>query len=342
MRTWWSATVRLNCEPRTMMSDSFRWIGAAARVGRNFFYNLFDSPVLTLTYHRVSTLQADPQLLAVTPEHFRVQLEFLKEKFPVIRFEDNWSGISRASVAITFDDGYADNVLEALPILEELEVHATFFICSGAVGSRNEFWSDELERIIMGDWDFPESFELSETRFRGTWPTATIGERNVFYGLMLEAMKEADVAGRNSWIRRLRQWAQAGEEGREVNRPMTVEELGLLGRSGWAAVGSHTVTHTPLSSLPIAEQRREIEESKRQLESWLGKEVKVFSYPFGQRGDYTGETVNLCRKAGFVKAAANFPGQTHRWTDPYQIPRLVVRDWPLDIFIKNLRRFWVV
>jgi peptidoglycan/xylan/chitin deacetylase (PgdA/CDA1 family) len=304
--------------------------------------NLLDPPVLVLTYHRVAKMQTDPQLLAVTPGNFRAHLQLLKKKFPVVRFEDDWTHITKPAVAITFDDGYADNEVAALPILEELEIPATFFVSTGTIGTAHEFWSDEVERIILGEWTFPERFELDDSRFKRTWPTATVGERHVFYREMLAAMKEVDAMRRNSWIRQLRQWARAGEEGREFNRAMTIKELELLGRSSWATVGAHTVTHTPLSSLPVAEQRREIEDSKRDLESWLGREVTVFSYPFGQRCDYTPESVDLCREAGFIKAAANFPGQAHRWTDPYQIPRLVVRNWSLDIFIKHLRRFWVV
>jgi peptidoglycan/xylan/chitin deacetylase (PgdA/CDA1 family) len=324
------------------MAGVLRWPLTFARVARNLISNLLDPPVLVLTYHRVAKMQTDPQLLAVTPGNFRAHLQLLKKKFPVVRFEDDWTHITKPAVAITFDDGYADNEVAALPILEELEIPATFFVSTGTIGTAHEFWSDEVERIILGEWTFPERFELDDSRFKRTWPTATVGERHVFYREMLAAMKEVDAMRRNSWIRQLRQWARAGEEGREFNRAMTIKELELLGRSSWATVGAHTVTHTPLSSLPVAEQRREIEDSKRDLESWLGREVTVFSYPFGQRCDYTPESVDLCREAGFIKAAANFPGQAHRWTDPYQIPRLVVRNWPLDIFIKHLRRFWVV
>ena len=42
---------------------------------------------------------------------------------------------------------------------------------------------------------------------------------------------------------------------------------------------------------------------------------------------------------GFTKAAANFPGQAHSWTDPYQIPRHLVRNWPLATFVTKLSGF---
>lgn len=324
------------------MHSALRFPITLTRVMRNVLVNLLDPPVLVLTYHRVTRLQSDPQLLAVTPEHFRVHLQFLKNKFPIIRFEDDWSNVKNASVAITFDDGYADNALGALPILEETGVPATFFISTGAIGTDQEFWWDELERIFLGEWAFPERFELDDSRFGRTWPTGTVAERHVLFEALLRLMKEVDALKREHWLMQLRRWAGAGKEWREFNRAMTVEELQRLCQSRLATIGAHAITHTPLSSLPAAEQRKEIEGSKKQLESWLGREIRVFSYPFGSRRDYTQETVDLCREVGFAKAAANFPGQTHRWTDPYQIPRLVVRNWPVEVFAKHLRKFWIV
>jgi len=324
------------------MRSVFHWPGTIVRVAGNILFNLLDPPVLVLTYHRVRVSQPDPQLLAVTPDYFRDHLQVLKNRFPVVSFEDDWSHIKRSAVAVTFDDGYADNVLEALPILEETGVPATFFVSTGAIGTDQEFWWDELERILLGEWAFPARFELEDSLFGRTWPTGTAAERHALYTALLLLMKKVEAVRRGSWLTQLRHWVRAGEEGREINRAMTANELRLLAQSNWATIGAHAVTHTPLSSLPVEEQRKEIEGSKKQLESWLGREVRVFSYPFGHRCDYTQETTALCKDAGFVKAAANFPGQAHRWTDPFQIPRLVVQNWPAEVFIKRLKRFWIV
>ena len=156
-------------------------------------------------------------------------------------------------------------------------------------------------------------------------------------------MKQLDSKDRDRWLMQLRQWTQAGHEGREAYRhPMTVNELRRMAQSTWVTIGAHTTTNTPLSSLPVAAQREEIAGSKRQMESWLGREITVFSYPFGCKGDYTRESVKLCREAGFVKAAANFPGQAHRWTDPYQIPRQLIRNWQRETFGQKLKSFWVL
>jgi peptidoglycan/xylan/chitin deacetylase (PgdA/CDA1 family) len=313
-----------------------------ARKSRNRLFNCIDPPVVILIYHRVTTLPSDPQLLAVTPDNFRAQLRYLKQSYPVVRFEDDWSVLTEPAVAITFDDGYADNALEALPILEEVGAPATFFVSTGNIGTRREFWWDELERIILGGWTFPETFALKDNRFGQTWPTAALYERQALYQEILPLVKELDSANREKWLMQLRQWAQAGEEGREGYRAMTVDELRRLAGSSRVTIGAHTVTHTPLSSLSSAAQQEEIRASKRQLESWLGQGIRVFSYPFGDHNDYTRASRKLCAEAHFVKAAANFPGQAHNWTDPFQLPRQLVRNWPVELFAEKLRGFWTL
>ena len=194
--------------------------------------------------------------------------------------------------------------------------------------------------LILGGESLPSSFTLNDGRFGKTWPTGTDPERQEFYHEIVRLMNNADPERRNIWLTQLRDWAQCEEKSADTHRAMTVDELRLLAASRWVTIGAHTVTHTRLSSLPPDAQREEIATSKRQLEEWLGREITVFSYPFGRRSHYTKESVQLCREAGFTKAAANFPGQAHRWTDPYRIPRHLVRNWPVEVFAEKLRGFW--
>jgi peptidoglycan/xylan/chitin deacetylase (PgdA/CDA1 family) len=127
--------------------------------------------------------------------------------------------------------------------------------------------------------------------------------------------------------------------GREQNRSLSHAELITLANSCWATIGAHTATHTPLSILSEEQQREEIVSSKRTLETLLNKGVAVFSYPFGRKKDYNSASIRICREAGFKKSAANFPGQAHRWTDSYQIPRQLVRNWDAATFADAMKRF---
>ena len=302
--------------------------------------NRIDPPVIVLVYHRVTRLASDPEMLAVTPDNFRAQMRHLKETVPLVRFEEEWTKVARPAVAITFDDGYADNALEALPILEEVGAPATFFVSTGSIGTSLEFWWHELERIILEKQSLPPGFTLEDGSCCRNWPTGSLGERQAFYQGIVRLMNDADAGSRNNWLKQLRSWAGTEEEDTDTHRAMTVDELHLLAGSRLVTIGAHTVTHSRLSSLSPEAQQEEITASKRQLEKWLGREISAFSYPFGRRSDYTKDSVALCRQAGFARAAANFPGQSHRWTDPYQIPRHLVRNWPVETFALKLREFW--
>ena len=117
------------------------------RVCRNAAANCFGQPVVVLTYHRVAVLRDDPEQLAVSPDRFRRQLEFLRSNYPILRFDEPWGKPERMSFVITFDDGYADNLTAALPILREFDCPAAFFICTLRPDELRELAADPLAAI---------------------------------------------------------------------------------------------------------------------------------------------------------------------------------------------------
>ena len=310
----------------------------AARSTRARVLNPLDPPLVILLYHRVCELGSDPHRLAVPPAIFRAQIERLRARMPVVRLDRPWPPRPGPVAAVTFDDGYADNLEQALPILESLEVPATFFITTGNVESGREFWWDELDRLVL-EGARPARFTLEDREQGGAWPSATDDERARLLGDLHAAMKRIDAARRERWFAQLRAWAGAQADTRPSHRPLRVEDVRRLAASPWATVGAHTVTHTRLASLAAEQQRAEITGSKQRLEHWLGREVTLFSFPFGERRDFTATSVQLCRAAGFLRTATNVPGTCHRWTDPQRLPRHVVRDWPADEFERRLGHF---
>lgn len=303
--------------------------------------NRFDTPVVVLIYHRVTTLLTDPQLLAVSPENFRRQMGFLRDNYPVLRFEEDWSQVREPSVVITFDDGYADNALEAVPILEEVGVPATFFVSSGYVGSNREFWWDDLERLILLPPDLPQKFTTTATGRSMTWDLSSQAHREKMYSETHRQMMKVTPEVRERWLTDLHLWAGVPAEARESHRAVTVEELRRLSARPMATVGAHTVSHAPLSSLASEEQFKEISSSRLSLESWIGGKVETFSYPFGRKADYNRHSLSACRRLGFARVASNFPGQAHRWTSPYEVPRNLVRNWPVEVFAQRMKDFLI-
>ncbi len=309
---------------------------------------------IILLYHRVTRLATDPQLLAVSPEHFAEHLELLKRIARPMRLGEM---VSRArhgedlngAVAITFDDGYADNLLEAGPILKAADVPATVFVAAGGIDSTREFFWDELDRILLQPGGLPEKLrvEVGEVRYetnmgaavnysREEWerfrhwnvtmednPTA----RQRVYREVCGLIHQMTSAQREIALGQILKWSGLESVGRLTHRMMTAEQLRELALGGLIEVGGHTVSHPLLSAESVADQTREISEGKVAIEEILGSPVRSFSYPFGGRRDYTADTMAVVKEAGFEYACSNFRGMVTAETDPFQLPRMIVRDW---------------
>ena len=116
-------------------------------------------------YHRIGDPGCDPWGLAVSPERFAEHLNVLRRNARPIGLrrlakELGEGTLKPGAVAVTFDDGYANNLYEAKPLLEHHEVPATVFVTSGMVGREREFWWDELEAILIASRELPQTLRL--------------------------------------------------------------------------------------------------------------------------------------------------------------------------------------
>lgn len=295
--------------------------------------------VLTLLYHRVRSYDQDVQLLSVTPKHFEEQMRWLKANYKVIGFDEDWNGLEGDAVCLTFDDGYRDNFVTAVPILSKLQIPATIFVATGNIDTTQELWWDELERNLLVDQEYPSTFHLMDELFQCTWDTSKVGQRQDLYDTLHWLMKQIGVERRDDWVKQLQNWNGYTSEGREENICVRTEDLGQIDLTQ-IGIGAHTVNHPVLSNLSKEEQRKEILISRQQLESILGSPVLTMSYPFGGASDYNEDTVRVCKELGFSKVAANIPGIWSEGDDLYQIPRCIVRDWDLEQFQKQITMFW--
>jgi peptidoglycan/xylan/chitin deacetylase (PgdA/CDA1 family) len=102
--------------------------------------------------------------------------------------------------------------------------------------------------------------------------------------------------------------------------------------SGLIIIGAHTKTHMRLAKLKKKNQQVEIKENKIFLQRVTGKKVDFFAYPYGQRTDYTKETMAVVKGAGFKLAFSAFPGIVTNYSDKYRLPRFPVKNWNLQAF----------
>jgi len=306
---------------------------------------------IVLLYHRATHLWTDPQLLAVTPEHFADQMKALRQVAQPVPLSQIFGG---AGVAVTFDDGYADNLHEAAPVLEQFAVPATIFAATGHTDTADEFFWDELDRIFLQPNVLPEKLELGERNFdlnrcsqytpsqwqqHKEWNVlqpAPAASRQEIYLEVCKLLHGVTADQRAAYLSHLRKWSKLGQHGRESHRMMKSAELRQLAASGTVEIGAHTVNHPLLAAETPQRQREEIERSKTSLEKILGRPVRSFSYPFGTRRDFNSITTDAVRSAGFETACANFEAAVKAETDRLQIPRFIVRDWDGPEFTRRL------
>jgi len=301
-------------------------------------------PAIVLCYHRVAKLERDPFKLAIEPSLFEAHLhEITTHGRPahfneLVRAVRERRRLSRA-VIVTFDDGYADNLHTAKPVLDRLGVPATVFVASGYSDGAREFWWDALERLVLGPHAIPTTITLPIDGCERGWdvgPAAAAAEdgadsldrdaaRYRLMRMIHSALAAQPPVAIDAALDVLRAAVRQPATPRPTHRACTAGELRDLAAGGTIEIGSHTRRHPRLTALPPDEQASEIAGGKADLEEILGAAVASFAYPFGQRGDLTSETSRIVREAGFNAACVTEPGVvTARGIDPFRIPRLVV------------------
>jgi peptidoglycan/xylan/chitin deacetylase (PgdA/CDA1 family) len=317
---------------------------------------------LVLVYHRVAKVPSDPWSLAVTPDHFGEHLEVLRKHAVPLRLQQLSRALAKESlpgraVVVTFDDGYADNLHNAKPLLQRYDLPATIFLPTGLIGCNNEFWWDELDRLLLQPGKLPKNLRLQingkthrwklgeAARYRRAefrrnrrwraWEDAPT-PRHALYKALWDLLHRSPDEEQRRVLVEVRRWAGVEEEGRPSHRLLSLEQASALAKGDLIEIGAHTVNHPSLSSLSLESQRHEIVGSKARLEDMIGSPVTSFAYPYGKRSDYSAQTVALVREAGYTCACSNFPGSVKSSTDAFQLPRLQVEDWDGDEFAQQI------
>jgi len=216
-----------------------------------------NSRVIVLMYHRIGNNNNTPDI-SVTTKNFDYQMAYLKRNFNIVsldelveKFKYN-SCVEKDTIAITFDDGFRDNYINAYPILRKYNIPATIFVVTGSVGKQFEMLSkDEINIMQKG---------------------------NIIFG-------------------------------------------------------AHTVTHKILSEVDRQTALSEINDSKFMLEEILQERVKYFAYPKGKKRDFTDETVQMVKEAGYVAAFSTENGNViYSNSNIFALNRIGIRNYPLFVF----------
>jgi peptidoglycan/xylan/chitin deacetylase (PgdA/CDA1 family) len=311
---------------------------------------------IILMYHRVAEVNCDPWQLSVTPSHFDEQMGVLKKYGRPVQMQEMGEKLRRFSlgkkeIVVSFDDAYSDNFHNAKPILERHGIPAIFFVITSAIGSFEEFWWDELERIALSVKTLPETFELAILGKKYSWRITSEGQHKKmgyipsasgdsteltqiqFYNILWEILSRSSYEEKREVLKQIARWTGQSLTPRQDYLPMTSGMLLSLARSPLFKIGAHTVSHPLLSRLSLEEQEEEIIRSKLDLEKIINKKIGSFSYP---HGDYSEETVKLVERSKFKNACTIVQSPVTRNMNRYLLPRFAVLNWNGEQFEQNL------
>ena len=265
---------------------------------------------------------------------FRRQLDMLSqigrfvplhEMYEAPRPERGWR------FAITFDDGYRNNIEAALPVLEEYRAPLTWFVASAFVENRHRLpWWDLLQ-FLERHLERPLSVTLgAETHELGTTP-ATPGRSETFLRLRSLFLERAGdtVALEQALV-------EAAQE-RGISLPRNgfadPEALGRAAANGLVEIGAHTHTHINMARTSGAEIGTELTANVAMLRDWTGFTPRIFAYPYGTKGAVSAEAADMVRSCGFDAAVTTRRDYLGAQPDTYQLPRLTVQlGWSDAVF----------
>ena len=279
-----------------------------------------------LTFHRVND-DNDPFMPALPTSVFAERMTHIARHYRVHTVEDLAARLHegrapRNALAITFDDGFRDNLTHAAPILKRLGLPATIFLVTGLVGTPHALWVDRLALAFKSATVRQVELSDGQPLFLGTVSERLAALKDAFIHFR-RVPDEDRVTSVDALIAALRPSPE-----RPKRLMLSWDEVDALRGLGFS-IGAHTVSHPILSRVTPEKAREEIFGSKLAIEKFTGETVRGFAFPNGKPDDYNETAIRLVREAGFTCAVT-----TRRGLNDIQTPVLELRrggPWELDL-----------
>ena len=224
---------------------------------------------VVLVYHRIGERSLDPWHLMIDPEIFAGQIETLAHDWTPISLSELVEGVGRRqlperAVAVTFDDGYADNLEVAAPILLEHGIPTTLFVAAELIDAGGPPWWEELAALLLEPARLPTTLTLSSgngnqwsippvaadepgaAASTQPWEARPVTRLRAFYEVWL-ALRQLDGPTGEAALEEIAKWADAPcPSGRVL---LTWEQLGEFAALLGLELGAHTLRQSRLAQL---------------------------------------------------------------------------------------------
>jgi len=277
-----------------------------------------------LTFHRV--FERPDQLLSSEPDIQRFEniLSWLSSLCRVLPLDEAADALARGALparaaAITFDDGYRNNLDVAKPALVAAGLPATVFVAAEPV-RRGIMWND---LVIEGVRHGQGAWELSDLGLQ--CPEINEASRQHCITLLIDQLKYRELGERQELASELHRRLV----GEPAQRQMLTEEEVVALEGDGISLGAHTINHPILTRLPDKTAHQEIAGSRNWLRELTGRAPALFAYPNGRRGDdYDGRHVRMVQEAGYSAAVSTRWAAAKQRTARFELPRFM--PWERD------------
>ncbi len=240
----------------------------------------------------------------------------------VVRVCHSGEPFPKGAFAITFDDGFENNLTVARPILNQLGIPATVYVTSRFIDENGMSWIDRIEYamefVSTGVLKFPWSMKA--------FSFATAAEKIAILGDIRTHVKstpDLDVDAFVSEIFRQLDLEEIRSSREQLDQKMTWDQVRDWCADGFL-VGGHSHTHAILSFLSSFQLEREIDVSLDMIGEKGGIVTPHYSYPEGLAHCYSEEVIRTLKARGITCCPTAIDGTNKPGTDPFHLRRVMV------------------
>jgi peptidoglycan/xylan/chitin deacetylase (PgdA/CDA1 family) len=264
-------------------------------LNQSFFRNAKGARILV--YHGIC--QDDHRCfntLFIKLKRFESQLRLYKKYFNLVSLDDFYEqrfNPDKFTICLTFDDGFANNYKYVLPLLEQYQVPAAFFITGIRDAGHDILWNDVL---CMAYKYGPAKLTFKNEAFvrgKDRKYISSSGKR------LVDILRSTEFEDKSEMIKLLGSLKNKAQD--DYWLQLTKEEIRMLAGSKWATIGSHSYYHNDLAKVSIASVKNDIIWSKQFLENTTGKEIKALAFPYGS---YTRDVLDEAKNTGYSQLLA--------------------------------------
>jgi peptidoglycan/xylan/chitin deacetylase (PgdA/CDA1 family) len=295
---------------------------------KHSLFTLIKGKGAILNYHRVlPSNKIDNSLvnISVSTDNFINQLNYLKKNFNIISLDELLLHLKSKSnefkIAITFDDGYADNLNYAYPILEKFNVPATIYIITKFINNKSIPWWIKLDYFIKNQKKIASTkkklFNFYKNKLLSSDQLAI--DKNVL-----------SILGKNNKLKCNKIFLEQ-------------KEIQYLSKQKLITIGSHSHSHYNFSQLTEELTLSEFKTSKSILEKIINKRILHFSYPYGGYQNINFKFNKLLKNLGYLSAVTTVRKKLYM-SDQFELPRVFINNdnhlFRLKLKLLGFRKFY--